>query len=60
MSRIKLIVALLLLFALSGLASDFARHRASSGCYADECGTGPKDKKCPEGYECKDGRCVKK
>jgi hypothetical protein len=25
-----------------------------------ECGDGPKDKKCPEGQKCKDGKCVKK
>ena len=60
MSRSQLIVVLLLLFGLSGLAADFARPRAASGCYAPECGNGPKDKKCPDGYVCKDGRCVKK
>jgi len=25
-----------------------------------ECGDGPKDKKCPEGQKCADGKCVKK
>jgi len=24
-----------------------------------ECGSGPKDRKCPDGYHCSDGRCVK-
>jgi len=59
MERIKLIaVLLLLLLVLAGVTSEFAAPRIVANCA--ECGDGPRDKKCPKGYRCVKGKCVKR
>ena len=59
MHQLRIIAALLLLvLALAGITSQLAAPRLTANCA--ECGDGPKDKKCPDGYTCKDQKCVKK
>ena len=59
MDRIKtLIFPLLLMLALGGVISELRTPPVSVNCA--ECGDGPKDKKCPDGYKCVDAKCVKK
>ena len=54
----SIVLLLLLLFALAGSVSEFSKPRIVANCA--ECGDGPKDKKCADGYKCVDGKCVKK
>lgn len=58
-NRIKIVgVSLILMAALAGVISDLRTAPSRVSCA--ECGDGPKDKKCPDGYKCVDSKCVKK
>ena len=58
MNRITIGSSLLLLCLLAGIALELARPRLAAMCA--ECGAGPRDPKCPTGYQCIQGKCVKK
>ena len=58
MKRVKMIgFSMILMAALAGIAAEFRTAPARVICA--ECGDGPKDKKCPAGQKCVDGKCVK-
>lgn len=59
MQRIKvLVLAVLVLVIASLLAAELKTPTLTANCA--ECGDGPKDKKCPKGQKCANGKCVKK
>jgi hypothetical protein len=59
MQKIRTFVFLLLCcFALGWAAAELRRPSLLVSCA--ECGNGPKDKKCPDGYKCVDSKCVKR
>jgi hypothetical protein len=59
MQRIKaLALAVLCLLIASLLVAELKTPSLTANCA--ECGDGPKDKKCPKGQKCADGKCVKK
>lgn len=59
MNRLKTACAVVLVAAgLGAAAIELARPGLEASCA--ECGPGPKDKKCADGYVCVDGKCEKK
>jgi hypothetical protein len=59
MPRIVTLVLILVSFLITSLIVVEMRALTVTAKCA-ECGDGPKDKKCPAGQKCADGRCVKK
>ncbi len=58
MKRIKFLgFSMLLMGALGGVVAELRTAPVRVSCA--ECGDGPKDKKCPNGYKCVDSKCVK-
>jgi hypothetical protein len=59
MQRIGSLV-LILMFSLiaSLIVAEMGALKVTAKCA--ECGDGPKDRKCPTGQKCADGKCVKK
>lgn len=43
---------------LGGAVWELALPLVSATCA--ECGNGPRDQKCPRGYQCVDSQCVKR
>lgn len=59
MKRVRMAgFSLILMAALGGIVAELRTAPVSVSCA--ECGDGPKDKKCPQGQKCVDGKCVKK
>jgi len=44
--------------AVGWAVSELRKPSMTAACA--ECGDGPKDKKCPDGYKCVESKCVKK
>jgi hypothetical protein len=59
MNELRAIVMAFVLLLVAGLLAGELKAPSLTAICA-ECGTGPKDKKCPEGQKCSDGKCVKK
>lgn len=59
LQRVRFFVCLLVCFLAVGWAvSELRRPTMTAACA--ECGDGPKDKKCADGYKCVESKCVKK
>ena len=59
MYRVRgLLLLLLCCLALGWAVTQLTRTTQLANCA--ECGDGPKDKKCADGYKCVDSKCVKK
>ena len=59
MQRIRnLVFVVSCCLAFGWAVSELATPSFRANCA--ECGDGPKDKKCPDGYKCVDSKCVKK
>jgi hypothetical protein len=57
MRRIRPIIVLaLLLCAIAGITSESSNRQKPC---PNQCGDGPKDPHCCDGYHCDKGRCVK-
>ena len=59
MQRIATLVLTLVFCLIAGLiVAEIRALPVTAKCA--ECGDGPKDRKCPEGQKCAEGKCVKK
>jgi hypothetical protein len=58
MERISIGALILFVGLLVGIAVELARPHVAVQCA--ECGDGPRDRKCPDGFRCVEGRCVKR